>query len=45
MLNEWSDRKPDPPRRRSAFPIVLAVIMALAVIGMVGQLALSILGE
>lgn len=45
MLNEWSDRAPEPPRRPSAFARLLAVIIGLATLLMIGQLLLSILGE
>lgn len=45
MLNEWSDREPDPTPRRSGFAIVLVIIMAVGTIVFIVQSIASILGK
>lgn len=45
MLNEWSDREPDPPPRHRGFAIVLVFIMAVGTIAIVVQSIGSILGK
>ena len=44
MLNEWSDREPDPPRR-SIFAIGLAIIVVGAALAFLAHLVISIQGE
>lgn len=45
MLNEWSDREPDPSPKRSGFAIFLVVVMAVGTIVFVVQSIASILGK
>lgn len=43
MLNDWSDRQPEP-RRARAWPIVVAVLVGIATLAFVAQLVMSMLG-
>lgn len=45
MLNEWSDREPDPPPRHRGFAIFLVVMMAVGTIVFIVQSIASILGK
>lgn len=44
MLNEWSDREPDPPRR-SGFVVILGFIVAAAALAFLAQIVLLVLSD
>lgn len=45
MLNEWSDREPDPTPKHRGFAIVFVAIMAVGTITFIVQSIASILGK